>query len=136
MVATSREVFKDKFVEISYDETNRVIIAQWIGFLKIDEVKKGCNILIDFVKKNRITKHLSDQRKLKVLSKDVQGYLVDEFFGEMGKNGLTKLAVLVSDDIFAKASVENVNQTTATKIGGITFNTFNAQQDCINWLNE
>ncbi len=134
MIATSKAIYSDPSAEITFDDTNNIIIAKWKGFLKLDSTQKGCDSMVNFVKKNRTTKHLSDQSNLKVLSKEVQGHLVGEVFPELDKAGLRKLAVLVSEDVFAKATVDNVN--TATKMGNITVKTFNTQRDCIDWLNE
>lgn len=135
MIATSKSVFTGKNAEITYDDANNIIIAKWTGFLKLEELKQACTALIDFTRKSNSSKHLSDQSQLKVLSKEVQEQLVNNIFPELEKAGLRKLAVLVSDDVFAKATVDNVNRNTAVKVGNITFNTFNARQDCINWLN-
>lgn len=135
MITTSKAFFKDNCAEITYDDANSIIVAKWSGFLKLDSTKKACDNMVDFVKKNKVTKHLSDQSTLKVLSKEVQGYLVTEVFPALDKAGLRKLAVLVSEDVFAKATVENVN-TNATKMGNITIKTFNTRRDCIDWLNE
>lgn len=136
MIATDKMLLQEKFCEITYDDVNKIIIAKWIGFLKPENVRKGCDVIIEFSKKNQLSKHLSDQTQLKVLSKEVQEYLVNEFFPAAGNSGIKKVAVLVSDDIFAKATVDNVNSNTATKVGKISFNTLNAKSDCIKWLNE
>lgn len=134
MITTSKAIYADNCAEITYDDANSIIVAKWSGFLKLDNTQKGCNVMVDFVRKNKILKHLSDQSTLKVLSKEVQGYLVTEAFPALDKAGLRKLAVLVSEDVFAKATVDNVN--TATKMGNISIKTFNSRKDCIDWLNE
>lgn len=134
MITTSKAVFTDKCAEISFDDENNIIVSKWMGFLNLETTKKGCDAMVSFVSKNRVTKNLSDQSTLKVLSKEVQGYLVSEAFPALDKAGLRKLAVLVSEDVFAKATVENVN--TATKMGNILVKTFNTRRDCIEWLNE
>ncbi|SDJ92404.1 hypothetical protein SAMN05421823_101434 [Catalinimonas alkaloidigena] len=135
MIAVNKAIYADPFAEITYDDANKVLVAKWMGFLKIDSTQKGCISMVDFVKRNKVTKHLSDQSTLKVLSKDVQTYLVTEAFPALDRAGLRKLAVLVSEDIFAKASVENVN-TNATKMGNISIRTFGTRKECIAWLNE
>ncbi|MEK6479312.1 hypothetical protein WJR50_17340 [Catalinimonas sp. 4WD22] len=132
MITTSKALYADKCAEITTEEG--IIIAKWSGFLNLESTKKGCDSMVDYVRKNKITKHLSDQSTLKVLSKEVQGYLVSEAFPALDKAGLRKLAVLVSEDVFAKATVDNVNS--ATMMGNIKVKTFNTRRDCIDWLNE
>ncbi len=136
MIATSKTLFKEKFCEITYDDDNKIIVAKWIGFLKPDDVVKGCDVLVKFLKNNKVSNHLSDQTQLKVLSREVQEYLVTQFFPAAANEGIKKTAVLVSDDIFAKATVDNVNINATTKVGKIAFKTFNARPDCISWLKE
>jgi hypothetical protein len=89
-------------VHISFDAQNRIVYVKWSGFLKIDDTKRACRVLIDFIRQNRISLHLSEQTELKVLSKDVQEYLVHTFFPEAEQAGLRKLAVQLSEDIFAQ----------------------------------
>lgn len=129
----TEQILKEKFVEMSFDPENKIVEAKWIGFLKEEEVRKACKVMINFIGKNKITKHLSDQTQLKVLSKEVQNYLVGECFPELDKQGLKKVAVLVSEDVFAQATVNNVN--TKSQMGGLTFGTFNSKNKSIEFLN-
>ncbi|MDF9795606.1 hypothetical protein OKW21_000869 [Catalinimonas alkaloidigena] len=132
MITTSKALYTDKCAEITNEEN--IIIAKWSGFLNLESTKKGCDAMVEYVRKNKITKHLSDQSTLKVLSKEVQGYLVGEAFPALDRAGLRKLAVLVSEDVFAKATVDNVNS--ATMMGNIEVKTFNSRRECVDWLNE
>lgn len=135
MVSTKNEVIlNDKFVELTFDSENKIVTAKWIGFLKLDETKKACATLVQFVRTNQVTRHLSDQTQLKVLSKEVQEFLAGECLPELEKVSLRKLAVLVSDDIFAQAAVNNVN--TKAKMGKLSINTYNSKPQCIAWLTE
>ncbi len=129
---TKTNIMNEKFVETSHDDENGIITAEWIGYLKLDEVTTGCRKITEYVSKHKITKHISNQTKLKVLSKEVQAYLTEEWFTEVTRAGLKKIAVIVADDIFAQATVSNVN----TKAGNLQICTFNAEKDAIHWLNE
>lgn len=128
----TQTVFKESFAHIYFDAEHRVIYAKWIGFLKLEDTKRACRILLDYVKQNRITLHLSEQTELKVLSKDVQEYLVGSCFPELEQNGLRKVAVQLSEDIFAQATVSNVN--TKATVGKLQINTFGSSQKAHDWL--
>ena len=134
MVDSNTLLFENKSLELSLDESNNIIVAHWKGFLKLEVVQEGCQKLIQLVKSHNISKHLSDQRELKVLSKEVQSYLVSDVFPALEAAGLRKLAVLSSTDVFAQATASKVS-TNATQLGNISLNTFNAKPDCIAWLN-
>lgn len=123
---------REKFVEIFYDTQDKVVIAKWVGFLKPEDVKTGCEAINDQIRTNKLTKHISDHTKLKVLSKEVQEYLTQEWFINVEKMGLEKIAVLVSEDVFAQATVNNVNMKGA--VGKLQIHTFNALSQCEHWL--
>lgn len=128
-----KSILKKSYVEISYDATDKIIIARWIGFLKIDDLKVGCGEITNFIRKNNLKKHLSDHSQLKVLSKEVQEYLGKHWFPEVEKIGLTKIAALVSEDVFAQATVNTVNKAS---VGKLQINTYPSEKQCLNWLNE
>ncbi|SFC81903.1 hypothetical protein SAMN05421780_11085 [Flexibacter flexilis DSM 6793] len=124
-------VFKQPYCEI-VERENGVLYAKWMGFLKPDEVRAGCAFMTDLIKEKSYKVHLSDHRDLKVLSKDVQDYLVLEWFPEVESIGMVKVAALVSPDVFAKATVEKVNNE--AKVGFLSITTFGNEEDCLNWL--
>ncbi|MBL3656961.1 hypothetical protein [Fulvivirga sediminis] len=128
-----KTLLKESFCDITYDDAKQVITAQWIGFLKTDQVKRGCDLMTEFIKENEIKFHLSDHRSLKVLSKEVQEYLGGSWFPEVESIGLTKLAVLVSDDVFTKATVDKVNESA---VGSLKIHTFNSERNCFDWFKE
>jgi hypothetical protein len=101
-------------------------------FLRIEDTKRACKALVDFTKQNRITLHLSEQTELKVLSKEVQDFLVGNCFPELEQNGLRKVAVLLAEDIFAQATVTNVN--TKATVGKLQINTFGSSHKAHDWL--
>lgn len=125
-------LLKEPFVNILFDKNTNLITAEWIGFLKVDEVKKGCSFMTKYIKDYNLRSHLSDHRQLKVLSKEVQDYLTMIWFPEVEKVGLTKVGAVVSEDVFAAATVKKVNSE--AKVGRLTINMFNSEIDCQKWL--
>lgn len=125
-------LLKEPFVNILFDKNTNLITAEWIGFLKVDEVKKGCSFMTKYIKDYNLRSHLSDHRQLKVLSKEVQDYLTMTWFPEVEKIGLTKVGAVVSEDVFAAATVKKVNSE--AKVGRLTINMFNSEIDCQKWL--
>ncbi|MEP2772816.1 MAG: hypothetical protein ABJH05_11750 [Fulvivirga sp.] len=126
------QLLNESFCNIYYSDS--VIYAEWKGFLKLDQVKKGCLMMTKEIKNNNTKMHLSDHRELRVLSKEVQDYLTQEWFPQVEAAGLKKVAALVSDDVFAKATVDKVNTT--AKVGNLTIKTFNAKKDCLDWFDK
>jgi len=131
-MSTTKELLNESYCHIYFDEQDNIIYAEWKGFLKPDQVRKGCSIMTDYIKNHKVKVHLSDHRNLRVLTKEVQTYLTEEWFPEVEKAGLKKVAALVSEDVFAKATVDNVNTT--AKVGSLVIKTFNSKKDCLDWL--
>lgn len=134
MVADKKVLLNEKYVEIFFEEEAKIVTARWIGYLKLDEVKNGCSLLTDFIKSNPGVQHLSDHTQLKVLSKEVQEYLTGVWFAEVAGIGLKKIAVLVSEDVFAQATVNKVN--TKAQVNDLKINTYGTKSQCIDWLTE
>lgn len=134
MVAEKRVLFSEKYCEIYYEEDRNIITANWIGYLQIDQVKLGCQQITDFIKSNQGVTHLSDHTRLKVLSSEVQDYLTGVWFQEVADIGLTKIAVLLSEDVFAQATVTKVN--TKAMVDKLQINTFGTKSQCTEWLTE
>lgn len=125
-------LMKAPYVDISIDNSNNVIIAKWIGFLKPEDVKAGCAFMTKQIKEKSLSTHLSDHRELKVLSKEVQDYLTKEWFPEVEKIGLRKVGAVVAEDVFAAATVSKVNKE--AQVGKLSINMFNSETECVKWL--
>jgi hypothetical protein len=129
-----QNLMDEKFVKIDYDNVQKTVVAKWNGFLRLEELQKGCKAINNHVKKEKLTKHLSDQTQLKVLVKEVQDYIGEVWFDEVEKLGLRRIAILLSDDIFTQASVNKVNLNAQYK--GLQINSFNSLNQCYEWLSE
>ena len=127
-------IMDKSFVKIFYEAESKTVVAQWIGYLKKEMVKEGMDEIISFAKEKGVKRHLSNQLELKVLSAEVQQYLVGEVFPRVSRAGIDKIAVLVSDDVFAQATVDKVNNE--TKIGNLSIQTFSSKGACEKWLED
>ena len=133
-MTTNTLLFSEKYCEINLDESSNILYAKWVGFLTIDQIKKGCDFMSAYIKDNVTTQHLSDHQDLKVLTPDCKDYLTGEWFPEVEKLGLKKVAALVSTNIFARSSIDDVNSRALVQLGDLTIDTFNEEADCIKWL--
>jgi hypothetical protein len=127
-----KTVMNEKFLHIAYEQQTGILYVKWIGFLRLDDVKKGGNFLVEFITNNRVTKNLNNQTALKVLSADVQQYLTTQLFPQIEKAGMRKVGVLLSEDVFAQATVNNVNAKVT--LGNLSLQTFGSEKHCKEWL--
>lgn len=128
------QLFKEKYCTVEMDSSNGILYAKWSGFLKIDDIRKGCGAMTEFIKSSGTKLHCSDHLELKVLTDDCKDYLTGEWFPEVESIGLKKVSALVSPNIFARSSIEDVNSAAVVNLGQLTIDTFNTQQDCEAWL--
>jgi hypothetical protein len=130
----AQTLLNEKSVRLSYDSANKTIIAKWIGFLKMEDLKKGCELMNVQIRSEKITRHISDQTELKVLAKELQEYIGGVWFDEVEKMGLRKIAILVAEDVFAQATVNKVN--TNAQFRNLQIQTFGSLDKCYQWLKE
>jgi hypothetical protein len=104
-----RTIFQDSFAHIYYASADGIIHAEWNGYLKPEDTRRACKTLIDFVTENQVSLHLSAHAGLKILSLPIQEFLIIYVLPALEKGGLRKMAVLLSEDVFAQATVENVH---------------------------
>lgn len=124
---------KDQWCHVWYDPELSAIGANWEGTPKVEEVIESCTFISQYIQKNKIKHHYSNQLNLKVLTKKTQDYLVTEWFPEVQRLGLERIAVLVSLDPYVKASVNKVNKAYVGK-GNLEIFTFGMEKECLNWL--
>jgi len=90
--------------------------------------------MLEVIKERDIKLHLSDHRSLKVMMDDVKDYVTKEWFAKAEAIGLRRVAALVSENIFARSSIDEVNQQAQVKLRGLTIDTFNIFKQCEDWL--
>jgi hypothetical protein len=127
-----KTVMNEKFIHVAYEQQTGILYVKWMGFLRLDEVKKGGNFLIEFITKNRVAKNFNNQTALKVLSPDVQEYVSTQLFPQIEKAGMRKVGVLLAEDVFAQATVNNVNAKVT--LGQLSIQTFGSERLCKEWL--
>ncbi len=125
-------LLNEAYVDIYLDESRNILIAKWMGLLKPVDVRSACSFIANYLKENRVQGLLTDHRQLKVLSQEVQDYLIQEAFPEVEKAGLKKVGVIAAHDVYAAATVSKVNHEVV--MNDLKINLFNAQEDCVNWI--
>ncbi|MEP2025270.1 MAG: monodechloroaminopyrrolnitrin synthase PrnB family protein [Reichenbachiella sp.] len=127
------DLMKDEWCHIWYDSELNAIGANWQGFPKVRHVRESCEFMSSFIKENNVKHHYSNQLNLKVLSKEVGEYLNSDWFPNVEKLGLERIAVLVSFDPYVKAAMNKVNKSYLGN-GDLEIFTFGLEKECLNWL--
>ncbi len=126
-------IFKSEYTEISLDLDQKIIRANWYGFLKINDLLQGMEQLLKGIRDHHIQRHISDQTRLKVLTKDIKAYLQKDALKNMEEAGLKKVGIIQAGDLFARVAVDLVNKKAS--INDLSIEVFDNETDCLNWLN-
>lgn len=125
-------LLEKSYVELGYDEERKVLITKWRGSLTIEQVRSTLEFKADFIREHSIKYNLNDHTELRVLSPEVQHYLVEEGHFSLERVGLKKIAVKLAKDIFAQATVRRVNKI--EKYGELEIEVFSNYEDAYAWL--
>ncbi|AHM60943.1 hypothetical protein D770_13445 [Flammeovirgaceae bacterium 311] len=125
-------LLQESFSEVSFDEEHKVIITKWKGALALEQVRSTLDFKTDFIREHGVRNNLNDHTELKVLSPEVQQYLVEEGHFSLERVGLRKIAVKLAKDIFAQATVRRVNKI--EKYGQLEIEVFSNYEDAYAWL--
>lgn len=99
-------VFKAKNLEISYDQQNKFLYCNWIGFQNKDSIMKSGAVILDLVKQKRVSKVLNDNARVTGPWQEAAEWTSSVWFPEMMKAGLKHFAWIFSPNIFAELSAK------------------------------
>ncbi len=128
----TQTIFNSPYVEIELNTDLGIIRANWKGFLKIHDLLEGMEHLLEGVNNHGVQRHISDQTELRVLSKEIKDYLVNDGLDRMEAAGLKKVGVIQSSDFFAQSAVDRVNKDVVLK--ELDIQAFLSEKDCVEWL--
>ena len=90
---------------------------QWKDFASSEEFKTGLNTGLDLLVERNTGNWLADLRKMDVIDPDDEKWSNEDWFPRALAGGVKKMALIPSEDIFNKLSVENImNEVTGTDL--------------------
>ncbi|MFD1003667.1 STAS/SEC14 domain-containing protein [Ohtaekwangia kribbensis] len=124
---------KEIYVTITHERDTDIIYVDWNGFLTVDQVKAGSEELLKIIKEVKCSRVLVDNRKVSGPWQAANEWYQTDWNPRAAKEGLTDMAVIMSDNIFTQLSLQGF--TKATK-GVYTVAIFNSEPDARKWLKE
>jgi len=127
-------VFESKTYDISMGTEKLMIVIHWFGTTKNrtseDFMKENLNI-VDIFAQHKPTSLLSLSADfLYPIVPDKQIWLVDNVFVPHNKNGVQKMALIMSNDFISQLGIEQLTDETTIVPTGM----FAAQEDAEKWL--
>lgn len=123
-----------KHCEITVNDGIPCIKVKWKGLPPSDEFRKGCNIVLEFMRKHNITKVLTDNTEAKVFAVEDQKWLNEEWLPRAQAIGYSCSAVLLPNDPFITFAVKNIVAKRDPKKFKSKF--FTDEREALNWLKQ
>jgi len=120
------------YIQIVYNEEIKVVEMHWKTFTTSAELKEGLNTGIKCIEEMQAHKWIGNVCKLGVIGEDDQKWSNEDWFPRALKAGITRMAVIVSDDIFNQMSVDEIMQ----RVPQINFESqyFSSVEEAREWL--
>ncbi len=119
-------------VDAAYAPDFNIVVATWKGFIRVDDVKRIEAEMKDIIKYNSAHLFLSDTRKLKTITSELQEYFF-KIMLEFHDLGINRFAVIQSDEIFTQLTVNKIISK-FNQAGKFALNVFTDEKKAKEWL--
>lgn len=117
--------------EFIYQAEGSLLIVRMSGFQKSEQAAKDNLILMETILRKRVRSLLMNQRDVKVLSQEMQSWIVGNA-ATLLNSGVVKMAVVLPEDVFALAAISKIHGD--TKLRGIENKLFKSEEEGLKWL--
>ena len=118
---------------MSYDRDLQMGVGEWLGFISSKDIRATALRSLEFVNEHRITRWLSDRRKMKAIRQQDQQWTVEEFIPKLLESPLRRMATVVSEDIFNQMAMEQILKRSGG-LGNIALRDFDNVAAAMEWL--
>ena len=126
------KVYLDKpYVKVFWNPDDQVLTSTWSGFFDYSEISAVGRRILEAVSFERATKVLYDARGIEMLDDSSQQYIAGYFTKQMVRSGVKKAAAVFPDDVFAKFSVDQI-QDNMNRAVNVRF--FKSTSEASQWL--
>jgi hypothetical protein len=108
-------VFNDHHLTINLDEENQILHLKWYGSITGEQFKLLAGEIIRQVGQSGVSAILSDNTAWEIISPNDHGWAASHWFPQAEKAGITKIASVLSRNVFHVAAERNIQQLTDLK---------------------
>lgn len=103
------KIYNSKLQEIYYDASKSLIKNVWLSDdMDFDDIKKEMKNWMAKFKEKKPKYMLTDSSINLIIVPEVQEWIINFLFPTIVKRGVLKYAIILSDDIFAEISIEQM----------------------------
>lgn len=125
--------YETEAIRVSYDKELQLGVGEWLGFISSNGLRTTALRSLEFVNEHRITRWLSDRRKMKAIRQQDQQWTVEEFIPKVLESPLRRMATVVSEDIFNQMAIEQILKRSGG-LGNIALREFDSVAAAMEWL--
>ncbi|MBD1396110.1 hypothetical protein H9Q13_02940 [Pontibacter sp. JH31] len=120
---------KEDFLQLKWEENNKLLVADWTGWLDTTKAQKGCRYIVKAVTELSAFKILNDNSKVTGHSGDTR-WMNRVWFPALKDAGLQYFGWVYSHEFFTQLEIDNTVDLTT----GIAIKTFMSSDDARGWL--
>jgi hypothetical protein len=126
-------VFKNEYIEMSYDDKLKILFIRWKNKeLSFEEYQQPFLFGLQLIKAKPIVSFIDDIREQSIIPLIYRKWLQDFAIPEAVEHGLKRVVIINEINFFKRFYVNNIFQS--IKIFGIPFKMFNSIDKAYNWL--
>lgn len=123
--------YEGSFISIRYQPNGDYMDVDWKGYQNYDSVVKGCQIMLDLMKKNRCSLVLNDNSLVKGNWSEASDWGSEVWFPAMAKAGLKRFAWIYSPSIFSRIAA---GRSLPSDYDNVQVAFFNQKETAAQWL--
>ena len=98
----------DVFYTVEYDAEQQWLYSNWIGYVSVENVKRGCDAGIEAIKETKCPNLLNDNRQLTGPWRDANEWIAQDWTPRALQAGLRNFAHVTSPNVFAEFSAKDL----------------------------
>lgn len=103
-----RILFNKEFLLITHEKENSLIHLRWKRFTTTEEFRDGLNTALKYVNELKIERWLANLKNMSVIKEADRNWTNEEWFPQLYKTGLKKMAIVHSQDVFNNLAVSKI----------------------------
>ncbi|GEM_PF-2339177 len=128
---------RESYFEAAYDESINAIVSRWHTAPSSKEFRTGMNHIVTLLQSSPTGTLLSDTTNLGAISDEDQVWSYTEWLGQALEHEYETLVLIMSSDIFAQMSVEDImEQANAATNNRVVNQYFDNEQDARAWIKQ
>lgn len=122
------------YAEVTFEKDKQLGMICWKGKASSEEYQNAFNTLLDFQKKETITRYVSDIRNQSIISPDDRKWFETVAMPRAIEQGLKAAAVVFDGNAFKKYYINVI--LNATNKFGLPMKLFNTLEEAVFWLEQ